>query len=66
MAGRNRSSMPRCPLAKRALDLDNLEDVAKRGKVARVPGVDKLEIYRRLGVGEVWIWKKGKLDVCAA
>lgn len=26
-------------------------------------GVDKLEIYRRIGVREVWIWKNGKLDV---
>jgi Uma2 family endonuclease len=26
-------------------------------------GIDKLEIYRRLGVGEVWFWKAGRLDV---
>ena len=25
--------------------------------------LDKLEVYRRLGVGEVWIFRKGKLDV---
>lgn len=26
-------------------------------------GIDKLEIYRRLGVGEVWFWKDGKIDI---
>jgi Uma2 family endonuclease len=26
-------------------------------------GIDKLEIYRRLGVGEVWVWKQGRLGV---
>jgi Uma2 family endonuclease len=26
-------------------------------------GIDKLEIYRRLGVGEVWFWKDGRIDV---
>jgi Uma2 family endonuclease len=26
-------------------------------------GLDKLEIYRRLGVGEVWIWKESKIQV---
>ncbi len=26
-------------------------------------GLDKLEVYRKLGVKEVWIWKKGKLEV---
>lgn len=26
-------------------------------------GVDKLEIYRALGVGEVWIWKKGRISI---
>jgi Uma2 family endonuclease len=26
-------------------------------------GIDKLEIYRRLGVGEVWFWKDGKIEV---
>jgi Uma2 family endonuclease len=25
--------------------------------------LNKLEVYRRLGVGEVWIWNKGKLEV---
>lgn len=25
-------------------------------------GLDKLEIYRKLGVREVWIWRKGRLD----
>lgn len=25
-------------------------------------GLDKLEIYRLLGVQEVWIWRKGRLD----
>lgn len=24
-------------------------------------GIQKLEVYRRLGVGEVWFWKNGKL-----
>ena len=24
-------------------------------------GMDKLNVYRRLGVGEVWIWRRGKL-----
>lgn len=28
-------------------------------------GLDKLEIYRRLGVREVWIWRKGHLAVHA-
>ena len=26
-------------------------------------GLDKLEIYRRLGVGEVWFWKKGRIEI---
>ena len=26
-------------------------------------GIDKLEVYRRLGVGEVWIWKEGRITV---
>jgi Uma2 family endonuclease len=26
-------------------------------------GVDKLDIYRRLGVGEVWIWKSNRLSL---
>jgi Uma2 family endonuclease len=26
-------------------------------------GIDKLEIYRRLGVGEVWIWKDSRIEV---
>jgi Uma2 family endonuclease len=26
-------------------------------------GIDKLEIYRRLGIGEVWIWKGGAIRV---
>ena len=28
-------------------------------------GVDKLDVYRRLGVKEVWIWKAGRIDVFA-
>jgi Uma2 family endonuclease len=26
-------------------------------------GIDKLEIYRRLGVGEVWVWKESTITV---
>jgi len=26
-------------------------------------GLNKLEIYRRLGVDEVWVWRKGQLEV---
>ncbi|MBA3397840.1 MAG: Uma2 family endonuclease [Deltaproteobacteria bacterium] len=26
-------------------------------------GIDKLEIYRGLGVGEVWFWREGRIDV---
>jgi Uma2 family endonuclease len=26
-------------------------------------GIDKLEIYRRLGVGEVWFWKTSRIEV---
>lgn len=26
-------------------------------------GIDKLEIYRRLGVREVWIWRSGSIEV---
>lgn len=26
-------------------------------------GIDKLEIYRRLGIAEVWIWKDGQIEV---
>lgn len=26
-------------------------------------GIDKLEIYRRLAVGEVWFWEKGRITV---
>ena len=26
-------------------------------------GIDKLEIYARLGVGEVWFWRDGRIEV---
>lgn len=26
-------------------------------------GLGKLEIYRRLGIGEVWVWKDGRIEV---
>ena len=26
-------------------------------------GLDKLEIYRRLGIREVWLWQAGRLEV---
>jgi Uma2 family endonuclease len=26
-------------------------------------GIDKLEIYRRLGIGEVWIWREGRIEI---
>ena len=26
-------------------------------------GLEKLEIYRRLGVGEVWFWREGQIEV---
>jgi Uma2 family endonuclease len=26
-------------------------------------GIDKLEVYRKLGVREVWIWRRGALEV---
>jgi Uma2 family endonuclease len=26
-------------------------------------GIDKLKVYRGLGVREVWLWKRGKLEV---
>jgi Uma2 family endonuclease len=26
-------------------------------------GIDKLEIYRRLGVGEVWVWQDSRIEV---
>ena len=26
-------------------------------------GIDKLEIYRRLGIGEVWFWRDGRISV---
>lgn len=26
-------------------------------------GIEKLEIYRRLGVGEVWYWRKGVIEI---
>jgi hypothetical protein len=29
----------------------------------RPGGIDRLEIYRRPGVGEVWIWEEGRLEV---
>jgi Uma2 family endonuclease len=28
-------------------------------------GVDKLEIYRRLGIGEVWFWEQGRITIHA-
>lgn len=43
------------PRAKRVPDLA-IEVVWTRG------GLDKLDIYRGLGVGEVWFWREGKLD----
>jgi Uma2 family endonuclease len=26
-------------------------------------GIDKLEIYRRLGIAEVWFWKDGRIEI---
>jgi Uma2 family endonuclease len=26
-------------------------------------GIDKLDVYRGLGVGEVWIWREGAIEV---
>jgi len=26
-------------------------------------GIDKLEIYRRLGIGEAWFWKESRIEV---
>jgi Uma2 family endonuclease len=26
-------------------------------------GIDKLEVYARLGVGEVWLWRDGRIEV---
>ncbi len=26
-------------------------------------GIDKLEIYRRLGIGEVWFWRESRIEV---
>ncbi len=26
-------------------------------------GINKLEIYRQLGVGEVWYWRKGAIEI---
>lgn len=26
-------------------------------------GIDKLQVYRKLGVREVWIWKRGRIDI---
>jgi len=43
------------PRAKRVPDLA-IEVVWTRG------GLDKLEIYRGLGVGEVWFWREGRID----
>jgi Uma2 family endonuclease len=28
-------------------------------------GINKLEIYRRLGVGEVWLWRRGEIEIHA-
>ena len=28
-------------------------------------GLDRVEVWRRLGVREAWLWKKGKLSVFA-
>jgi len=28
-------------------------------------GIDKLEIYRRLGIGEVWLWRAGRIEIHA-
>lgn len=43
------------PRAKRVPDLA-IEVVWTRG------GIDKLDIYRGLGVGEVWFWRAGRID----
>jgi len=26
-------------------------------------GIDKLEVYRRLGIGEVWLWRNGTIEI---
>ena len=26
-------------------------------------GIDTLEIYRRLGIGEVWFWKRERIEI---
>jgi Uma2 family endonuclease len=44
------------PLAKRCPDLV-IEVAWTRG------GLDKLEIYRQLGIGEVWFWKRDAISV---
>jgi hypothetical protein len=28
-------------------------------------GIDKLEVYRQFAVPEVWVWRKGKLEIWA-
>ncbi len=32
-------------------------------EIALTTGVEKLELYRRFGVSEVWFWRRGKLEV---
>jgi Uma2 family endonuclease len=39
-------------------------DIAIEVMLAR-GGLNKLEIYRRLGVREVWVWKRGAIEVFA-
>ena len=60
------------PLRARALEPDECYAVST-GRPARPDlaieviwtsgGIDKLEVYRGLGVGEVWIWREGAIEV---
>lgn len=37
--------------------------ICDRGRVDVGGGLNKLEIYRKLGVREVWFWRRGRLTV---
>lgn len=56
---------------KRGVEPDECYSLGEAGSVPDVAieviwtsgGLDKLEIYRRLGVREVWVWRRGQIGV---
>ena len=73
LEGRGNWTLKTAPRRKAGIEPDECYFVGARGR-KKVPdlalevvwtdgGLDKLEIYRRLGVREVWLWSDGQIQV---